>query len=279
MKKLIYFSLLTMISAISIVACNDDSKDVTDNPDLSAGTGKLALKFDNVAGNQDLKLDGTTYTNNSGEDFTVSTLNYFISNIKLVRDDGKTYTIPQDSSYFLIRESDPKSQLITLKQLPEGNYTGIEYLIGVDSLRSVSPIDKRVGALDPSGDPEDGGMYWAWSSGYIFLKLEGVSLKAGSANNKFYYHIGFFGGYDSKTVNNIKTIKLDFAGNKAVVADGKTPQVRLIGDVQKVFNGPVPISIAKNPSIMFDFTLSSNAADNYKSMFSFGEITQNVAVQ
>ena len=279
MKKLIYFSLLTLISAILIIACNDDSKDVTDNPDLSAGTGKLTLKFDNVSGNQDLKLDSTTYTNSSGEDFTVSTLNYFVSNIKLTRDDGKTYTIPQDSSYFLIRESDPKSQIVTLKQLPDGNYTGIEYIIGVDSLRSVSGIDKRVGALDPSGDPEDSGMYWAWSSGYIFLKLEGLSSKATSANNKFYYHIGFFGGYDSKTVNNIKSVKLDFAGNKAVVADGKVPQIRLIGDVQKVFNGPVPISIAKNPSIMFDFTLSSDVANNYKSMFSFGEITQYSAAQ
>ncbi|MCF0054604.1 MbnP family protein [Dyadobacter sp. CY356] len=274
MKKLIYFSVITLICAISIVACNDDSKDVTDNPDLVAGNGKLSLKFDNVSGNQDLKLDSTKYTNSSGEDFTVTTLNYFISNIKLVRDDGKTYTIPQDSSYFLIRESDPKSRIVTLNQIPEGNYTGIEYIIGVDSLRSVSGIDKRVGALDPSGDPEDGGMYWAWSSGYIFLKLEGISSKAESANNKFYYHIGFFGGYDSKTVNNIKTVKLDFAGNKAVVASGNVPQIRLVGDVQKVFNGPVPISIAKNPSIMFDFTLSSNAANNYKSMFSFGEITQ-----
>ncbi|WP_159466727.1 MbnP family protein [Dyadobacter sp. 3J3] len=279
MKKLIYLSLLSFICAVSIVACNDDSNDVTDNPDLVAGTGKLTLKFDNVSGTQDLKLDSTKYTNSSGEDFTVSTLNYFISNIKLVRDDGKTYTIPQDSSYFLIRESDPKSQIVTLKQLPEGNYTGVEYIIGVDSLRSVSGIDKRVGALDPSGDPEDGGMYWAWSSGYIFLKLEGVSAKAGSANNKFYYHIGFFGGYDSKTVNNIKTVKLDFGGNKAIVSSENVPQVRLIGDVQKVFNGPVPISIAKNPSIMFDFTLSSNAANNYKSMFSFGEITPNISAQ
>ena len=72
---------------------------------------------------------------------------------------------------------------------------------------------------------------------------------------------------------------IDFAGNKAVVADGKVPQIRLIGDVQKVFNGPVPISIAKNPSIMFDFTLSSDVANNYKSMFSFGEITQYSAAQ
>lgn len=274
MTKLIYFSLLIFISAAGFVACNNDPDDVITDPELVAGTGKMMLKFDNVVGNQDLKLDSSIYTNSSGEDFTISRLNYFISNIKLTLDDGKTYTVPQDSSYFRILESDPKSQIVTLKNLPEGNYTSIEYMIGVDSLRSVSGIEKRGGALDPGGDPEGDGMYWAWSSGYIFLKMEGSSSKASSANGKFYYHIGFFGGYDSKTVNNIKTVKIDFAGNKATVQNNKVPQIRLIGDVQKVFSGPVPISVAEHPSIMFDFTLSSDVANNYKSMFSFGEIIQ-----
>ena len=106
------------------------------------------------------------------------------------------------------------------------------------------------------------------------MKLEGSSKAATSANGKFYYHIGFFGGYDSKTVNNIKNVKLDFAGNKAMVQENSIPQVRIIGDVLKIFDGPVPISVKANPSIMFDFTLSSNVANNYKSMFRLGEITQ-----
>ena len=274
MKQLIYFSFFILIAASGFVSCDHDNTNPSTGNDLATGTGKLSLKFDNMVGNQDLKLDSITYINGSGEDFTVSRLNYFISNIKLVREDGKTYTIPQDSSYFRILESDPKSQIITLNQLPEGNYTGMEYIIGVDSLRSVSGIEKRGGALDPASDHENDGMYWAWSSGYIFLKLEGSSSKASSANGKYYYHIGFFGGYDSKTVNNIKNVKLDFAGNKARVQENSVPQVRVVADVLKIFDGPVPISMAAHPSIMFDFTLSSNVANNYKSMFGFGEITQ-----
>jgi hypothetical protein len=277
MKQLIYFSLFLLLGSLGIVACNDEEKDISKDP--VAGTGKLILNFDNVAGNQDLKLDSTSYTNSSGEDFTVSRLNYIISNIRLLKEDGSTYTIPQDSSYFRILESDPKSQQVILRNLPDGNYSGLEFMIGVDSLRSVSGIEKRKGALDPSGDMESDGMYWAWSSGYVFLKLEGASSQASSANGKFYYHIGFFGGFDSKTVNNIKTVKLDFEGSKARVQDGSIPQVRLVGDVQKVFSGPAPISIKEHPSIMFDFALSARAANNYKSMFSFGGVKQNSQVQ
>ena len=277
MKKLIYLSFMLFIGAACMVACNDDSDDIPVDPDLTAGTGRMLLKFDNVAGNEDLVLDNKTYANSSGEDLTISKFNYFVSNFKLTRDDGQTYTIPQDSSYFRIVEADAKSQTIALNRLPEGNYTGIEYIAGVDSLRSVSGIEKRGGALDPSGDMAGDGMYWAWTSGYIFVKLEGSSSKSSSSNGKFYYHIGFYGGFESKekTVNNIKNIKIDFAGNNAVVRGDSVPQVRITADVLKVFNGPNPVSVAKNPSIMFDFTLSSGVANNYKSMFGFGEIKQN----
>jgi len=277
MKKLIYLSFMLFIGAALMVACSNDSDDIPVDPGLTAGTGRMLLQFDNIAGNEDLVLDNKTYSNSSGEDLTISKFNYFVSNFKLVRDDGQTYTIPQDSSYFRIVEADAKSQTVALNRLPKGNYTGIEYIVGVDSLRSVSGIEKRGGALDPSGDMAGDGMYWAWTSGYIFVKLEGSSSKASSPNGKFYYHIGFYGGFENKdkTVNNIKNIKIDFAGNKAVVRGDSVPQVRITADVLKVFNGPNPVSVVKNPSIMFDFTLSSGVANNYKSMFGFGEIKQN----
>jgi hypothetical protein len=274
MKKLVYFSLLLMVASLLVVACKDDSDEIKD-PGLVAGTGKLLLQFDNVVGNQDLVLDNKTYTNSFGESLTISRFNYFVSNIKLLREDGQSYTIPLDSSYFRIVESDPKSQTVSLNNLPDGNYSGVEYIIGVDSLRSVSGIEKRGGALDPSGEMSGDGMYWAWNSGYIFLKLEGASPQSSASNGKFYYHIGLFGGFNEKTVNNIKTVKIDFGGNKAVVKGDSIPQVKLYADVEKVYNGPNPISFDKNPSIMADPVLSVGVANNYKSMFSFGELKQN----
>jgi len=278
MKKLIYLPILLFLGSLLVIACHDDSDDIEDTG-LAAGKGRMILAFDNVVGKEDLVLDNKTYLNSFGESLTISRFNYFISNINLLREDGKTYTIPQDSSYFRILESDPKSQIISLNKLPEGNYSGIEYIIGVDSLRSVSGIEKRGGALDPSGDMAGDGMYWAWNSGYIFLKLEGSSPQSDASNGKFYYHIGLFGGFNSPTVNNIKTVKIDFGTNKAVVRGDSVPELKLIADVEKVYNGAMPISFAKNPSIMTDPVLSAGVANNYKSMFSLGEIKQNSQVR
>lgn len=132
------------------------------------------LSFEHVVGKAPLQLGSTTYTNADAETFIVSTLNYYVTNIRLQRKDGSEYVIPQDSRYFLVRASDPATPLITLRRVPVGAYSGVSYLLGVDSLRNTLGVDRRKGVLDPGG--HQGGMYWDWNSGYIHFKLEGYLL-------------------------------------------------------------------------------------------------------
>lgn len=47
--------------------------------------------------------------------------------------------------------------------------------------------------------------------------------------------------------------------------------MHILADALKVLNGPVPISIAANPMVMFS-PFSVNIADNYKSMFTIDHI-------
>ena len=261
MKPFIFLSLLLSVGLSSwLVSCTDKQPD----PD----TGTLQLTFDNVVGNQDLQLTTGAYTNATGEKFSVTLLNYFVSNIRLQRADGTTYTVPQDSSYFLIRESDPASQTIVLNHIPTGAYTGVSYLIGVDSLRSTMDISRRKGVLEPGGG-HNGGMYWDWNSGYIFFKLEGTSPQVApdpTGEKRFQYHIGLFGGYDTKTINNLRTVSLPLAANSLSIGVGQTAGLTIQADVLKVFEGPARISLAANPTVMVS-TYSSTIASNYAGMF------------
>ena len=256
----------TFLFLIFLAACHNDP--------LEPEYGTVQLKFDNVVGKQDLKLDTTTYSNGSGEPFSVSKLNYFISNIKLKKADGSAYTVPQDSSYFLVSESNPASQSILLRNVPIDEYTGIDFVVGVDSLRNTMEIGKRTGALDPGGAAA--GMYWDWNSGYIFLKLEGTSAKApvdATGKRNFMYHIGLFGGYskETKTINNLRTIQLAFGSEPAHVVINSTTGIQIKADVLKIFDGVKPLSIAKTPDIMVSDS-SKNVANNYATMFSVGTI-------
>jgi hypothetical protein len=269
-----WLSAWALASGLLVVSCSfPDEKDDTDPIE----TGVIQLQFDNIVGNQDLQLDSTRYVNAAGEDFTVSKLNYYISNIKLIRMDGSAFTVPQDSSYFLIREANSQSQKLTIRNVLTGDYTGIEFVVGVDSLRSVMDPSEpgRKGILDKDmGPTNEEAMYWDWNPGYIFLKLEGASDSATTANGKYYYHIGGFGGRTEKTINNLKTIKLNFPGQKAIVTTSIVSNVLIQADILKIFNGPTQLSIKANSGVMFSDS-SKVIADNYAGMFSFKEIKIN----
>ncbi len=224
----------------------------------------ITLEFDNIVGGADLQLNTGSYTNESGEQFKVSMLRYFVSNIVLTNVNGSKYIVPQDSSYFLIDESKP-STLKTSIKIPEGEYSKLEFILGVDSLRNTKDLSQRTGVLDPTG--EASGMYWSWNSGYIFFKMEGNSPSSKLTNNVFQYHIGLFGGYSTPTLNNLKNISIDLTQRGiAKVKTGKTPNVHLLVDVSKVFNGTNKVSISANTVVMAS-AFSAKIADNFASMF------------
>jgi len=239
------------------------TKDTT--PDYNEDVkGRLTVEFDHIVGGSDLQLNTGSYSNGSQESFQVTKLKYYVSNFVFTSEDGNVYTVPQDSSYFLVDESDPASCNIAF-DLPEGTYKKVSFMVGVDSLRNTMPIDQRTGALDPTGAGAD--MYWDWNSGYIFFKIEGTSPASTENNSVFQYHIGGFGGYETPTLNNIKTVTLDLSDRgMPEVKSGWSPNIHLMVDIMKVFDGVHTIKIADHATVMFgDF--SSNVADNYATMF------------
>ena len=230
------------------------------NRSLKSG---LSVEFDNIAGSSDLKLDTGTYTNAVREKFTVTKLRYYVSNFELTSMDGNIYTVPQDSCYFLIDESDPFSHQ-PLLNVPEGEYKTVSFILGVDSLRSTMDFSKRRGVLDPSSTGGD--MYWGENSGYIFFNMEGKSTASGLMG-EYEYHIGGYGGKSSPTVNNIKKISLDLtARGTPKVKTGLEPNIHLMVDILNVFNGPTNVSIAATPSVMLD-DYSKIISNNYTAMF------------
>jgi hypothetical protein len=252
--------LLAILPAILFTACKKDDTPA-ENIIIKA---ELSVEFDNIAGASDLQLNTGNYTNASGETLTVTKLKYYVSNFVLTQTDGTVYTVPQDSCYFLIDEGDANTQRPVLK-VPEGTYSTLSFVLGVDSLRSTKDISQRTGVLDPTA--AGGDMYWGWNSGYIFFKLEGTSPASTSMGGSFMYHIGGFGGYSSATLNNIRTITLDLTtGGTAKVQRGKEAGIGLTVDVLKMFTGGTKVSIAANPTVMFS-EYSVNIADNYPAMF------------
>jgi hypothetical protein len=260
MKK--YFIAASAVLVL-FTSCKKEDTTPTGNE-----TAPLTIEFDNIVGGYNLELNNGTYTNAAGETYTISLLQYYISNIKLGKADGTEYVVNQDSSYFLIKEADPSTHFAKVT-VPEGDYTSLTFILGVDSLRSTMDITERTGVLDPSSGMGDG-MYWGWNSGYIFFKMEGTSPQAPAdptGQHIYRYHIGGFGGYSAPTINNIKTVQLDLsARGVAKPRKNRTANIHLLVDIDKVLSNSTTVSIATYPTVMFsDFSV--NIANNYANMF------------
>ncbi len=112
-----------------------------------------------------------------------TTLKYYVSNLKLKKSDGSWWSHPE--SYFLVDLTNPASAELEMSGVPLGQYTDMEFTLGIDSLRNVSGA--QTGALSISNN-----MFWSWNSGYIMLKAEGTS--GNSATGSYAFHLGGFTG-------------------------------------------------------------------------------------
>jgi hypothetical protein len=250
MKKLLSMLAFVAMSSFFFSACKED--------DDVAPKGTVSLEFTNIAGNKNVDTTGgTTYTTALGQSFNVKRLKYYISNVKLMKNNAVVYTMPE--SYFLVDESKQSSTKLSIPDVPNGSYDRIQFLVGVDSLRNVSGAQS--GALTPSD------MFWSWSTGYIFFKMEGESSSAPGGN--YVYHIA---GYKDPNVAS-RTVDLTFNGASLVVEGSREAEIHVFADILKVFNGgPATVDLSTTYNVMTTGANSMKIADNYADMFTFDHL-------
>lgn len=269
--------MFTLLCVIGMLSCSKEP-DIIDDSKM----GAFSLEFDHIVGEDRFYIDPSyLYRNALGEEFSISTLMYFVSNIKLYKADGSSYRVPPEESYFVVNAADRNTRF-TKVNVPEGDYTRVEFMIGVDQERNMMTMDKRTGVL--SFNPEEGhaGMFWNWAQGYIFLKLEGNCEQVTddedgdpTGNKQFKFHIGGFGypfNEPETSMNNIKIISVDLSKTQgshlAHVREGLRSNVHLMVDVMQLFNGPNEVSIVEKPNVMFHKHFSGLISGNFQAMFS-----------
>lgn len=221
---------------------------------INSVKSKVSIRFSNYVGNAVLKVD-SAYTNQLGQPFTVTNIKYYISHITFKQANGAPYFVRE---YYLVNEQEEDSKQINLSDVPEGEYTSMEFIIGVDSLHNCSGVQS--GALDPLN-----GMFWAWNTGYIFLKFDGTSPVSKSQGNTLEFHIG---GYKSPS-NCIRKVTLSFKTPLLLTAN-TTKEINMKADILQIFKSPTVIDFSKLSSVT-DFHNATTVADNYASMFSLIE--------
>jgi hypothetical protein len=104
-----------------------------------------------------------------------------LSNVAVTDLDGNIHFA--ENTFFFIDLHDSIHSKITLPIPNIDQVRSIQFSIGTDSLTNIDGA--RGGALDPVH-----GMYWAWQSGYINVKIEGSSSVCKTRKNAFQFHLG-----------------------------------------------------------------------------------------
>ncbi|MDP2174801.1 MAG: T9SS type A sorting domain-containing protein [Bacteroidota bacterium] len=136
----------------------------------------IQLNINHKLGSSAFALEQVGY-NNFGNNFKVSRMAYYISNIKIVHDTGKITNI--SNVYVLIDASAATS--IDLGSRNIDSVEKIQFSIGVNA-----PVNNQDPSQWPEShalSPKSPSMHWGWASGYRFVAMEG---KCGDGLNQIF---------------------------------------------------------------------------------------------
>ncbi len=167
-----FISVILIVSTLPFTSCKKDN----DDPE----TATIQIDMFHHVNNDLLKFNELIYENEFGNQYSVSRLQYFVSDFELVHEDGRTFKI--DTAFYVDGLVPETLSLKTDLQIPYGNYTDIRFVFGLDEARNTN------GAYP---NPPENNMEWPipLGGGYHYMKLEG-KVAAGEVQNNFQAHTG-----------------------------------------------------------------------------------------
>lgn len=149
-----------------------------------AHTVRLTVQIRPVFGGEALRLEDVSLTNRAGNRLSVSRLAYLVSDVSLLKQDGSSVILPDQAAY--LNPAEQRDSFV-LEQVPEGNYKGVSFHIGVEPKANHSDP-----ARYPAGHPLNpivNHLHWGWQGGYVFLAIEGRYTLPGDRLGGYSYHL------------------------------------------------------------------------------------------
>lgn len=235
------FGLLTLLA---IAACKPDPVTPTQQP------GIFQLEFAMKWGANDLVLS-QKYAGPDGRNYQIDALKFYISRIALLTPTDSVVNVKDVALVDMYR---PDSKLIA-DSIPAGTYTGLRFNIGLDyalnhSNQSSYPTSHPLSTVT--------GMYWTWSTQYIFSKIEGkADTTGGNAETVFLYHIG--------TDSLLRAVEM--RNLNLVIGASETKKQTLTFDLQQVFwsnQDTIDVNVDRTSQTVDNPSLAARVADQMK---------------
>ncbi len=142
-------------------------------------------------------VNSKKYVLNEKDSISFSELKLYLSNFII-----KSKDVALEINEIDLIENDNEESKIILDSIQVTNFNTLIFTFGLDSSTNTS------GILTEDLDPVNG-MYWAWNSGYIHLRMIGNSSIINTSKELFQYHLG---GYRNPNQTNFP-VSVSIKGN------------------------------------------------------------------
>lgn len=212
------YTYFLLLAVILFVGCKEDK--ITESV--------VSMKINFVYGSEPLAYH-QEYLYETDKKIKLELVKFYISKPAFRNESGNW--IPTPTEYFLVELDKP---IMDLGTIPAAKYSAFRFGVGVDNSRNVETDPEAIMPTDyPNDHPLNfaADMWWGWSSGYIFSKIEG---RIDVNNNGSYvdmedktisYHPGVADLYRSVELNKTYDIK------------DEIQQLEITLDMVKLFQG------------------------------------------
>jgi len=232
--RLLYCPLVLVIFLCLASACKRGSGPVPETP-----SGTIQFSIEHRVDGALLELNDLVYTNAAGNEYLVSDLMYFISDITLYRNNGTHIVIGAQKDIFYIDERIPTTKTIQFAdKIPAGTYDSITFIFGISEVKNKSFIFVN---------PPEVLMGWpeVLGGGYHYMMMNGKWKDTNEDIQPFNFHLGIGQLYKGNTYNvdsiyafvhNCFTVHLP--GSSFKLADKELLGFRLTMNIGKWFETP-----------------------------------------
>jgi hypothetical protein len=141
----------------------------------------LLLSFTHTVDGDNLQVNEMIYTNTAGQNYSIQTLRYLISDITLHSANG-TSTLLDEVHFITI--ADPSTLNLDIQGLNSANYTAISFTMGLDSLKNITNLYLNESFFPSFTWPEfmGGGYHYMQLEGDYTNTLQGYATHTGGTN-------------------------------------------------------------------------------------------------
>ena len=176
LKSILIVSVLTLM--FTIASC------CTGNPEPYYPSGKLQLEFIHKINGSEIVFDNMMYVNEAGNNYLVSEIQYFISDVTLHKPDGSKLLLDAWEDIHYVDTDIQETSIYAFKdEISPDDFNKISFTFGINEEKNNSLMFVN---------PPESFMFWPENlgGGYHYLKLNGKWINELEQVSPYNFHLG-----------------------------------------------------------------------------------------